>query len=623
MRDQVIGSSKPVMRNLTTAILVENAHIPPKGLSQRSLGCADRPLHFMDVLSSYGMRDDGIARQIARHFVAEAIEYQHRAAVRWTLAGTAQNRYPMPVLDVLPPNKTPVHLLSAVFENEASIEGTARVHEELFLKQLQLGRSGADGGDSNVEDEAYLRTAREFNEELFLAYGDQLTAARIRSVKLGQRDARRAFDRRGWLLGPPALFHVLQAMLLLLVRTHWEPLKGQYSKQTLLHHIMFLNRHGFNKGTVKYHQLQPLLTQGFRARVVALFYRRLRSDGVFDRVLRKRRGGAGADRDYARMWDDIDAVVRSLSADDFDRHVDSVCEMALSRDAWIGKGLENHDFVSMCRYLQEVMLFLQLQYAVKFGDIGLLDRLIDPLAVVFLGSGQSQYGYEMLHLRRILHNGDAELRRAVLACGLVNERGKPDSFKPIDLVLEHINLGFARDIKTLKNSTHDTISTFIRGSLAHDELRLVRAAFEFNFGSRTNTTHTYKSPVRDVFSLAVHLDTELCTVATVMDAADLEKQFLSTDVFDAGVKQLPTKVERLNSDMSRLSHRPSDRPRVLVVDGGDLDEDGDREPDVAVRDAARDVVENVEHGFFLREDYGSLLDSQLATENRSQPYGSE
>ena len=78
----------------------------------------------------------------------------------------------------------------------------------------------------------------------------------------------------------------------------------------------------------------------------------------------------------------------------------------------------------------------------------------------------------------------------------------------IDLVLEYINLGFAHDIKMVKNSTHNVTSTFIRRSLAHIELQLVRAEFEFNFGNQTNTVHTYKSAVKDVFHLAIHLDAE-------------------------------------------------------------------------------------------------------------------
>ena len=71
----------------------------------------------------------------------------------------------------------------------------------------------------------------------------------------------------------------------------------------------------------------------------------------------------------------------------------------------------------------------------------------------------------MLHLRWLLHQADPAPQRAILACGLVNERGQ-DTFKAIDLVHEHINLGFAQNMKMGKNSTNDVISTFIRGSLA-------------------------------------------------------------------------------------------------------------------------------------------------------------
>ena len=379
-----------------------------------------------------------------------------------------------------------------------------------FKCQLGLGKDNAGGPpqrDSetgpSIQHDDYLATARDFNDGLFLAYGDQMTAARIRGVKLKKRDARRAFDRRGWLLGPPGWFHVQQVLLLLLVRTHWsfspqknadgqskgkskgrgkgkgkkqeksteqQPQTREHdmahrnpSKQTLLHDIVFLDRYGINKDSVKYHQLQPLLTQGFRARVVALFYRSLRTDGVFERMRAARAQDPleGSRQRYEREWDFFESAVRGMSAEEFDRHVRAVCDAALNRDAWKGKGIENHEFVNMCRYLQEVSLFLQLQHAVKFGDIGLLRRLISPLAVVFLGSGQSQYSYEMLHLRRMLHHSDAALQHAILAGGLVNESGKLDGFKALDLVLEHINLGFARDMKTKRTSTHDTISTFI------------------------------------------------------------------------------------------------------------------------------------------------------------------
>ena len=260
----------------------------------------------------------------------------------------------------------------------------------------------------------------------------------------------------------------------------------------------------------------------------------------------------------------------------------------------MGKGVEDLEFVSMCRYLQEVLLFMQLEHGIKFGDIGLLRRLIDPLTVVFLGSGQAKYGYEMLHLRWLLEQADPDLQRAILVGGLVNERGRPDTFKPIDLVLEHINLAFARDIKVLKNSTHDVISTFIRGSLAHDELRAIRAGFELHFGHRTNTAHTYKSARNDVFSLAVHFVREGCVEPFCESSGRGENErFLSADVFCDGVLRLPSAVDRLNKDMLRLFGRLAARQRLALMDEGDDEADLVSGPDGVSANVVRDAVAEI------------------------------
>ena len=246
VRDQVIGSSRSIMRNLTTAILVVNPLLPTDGLFQSSLH-PEQPLRVHNVLCSDagGQCDDDVSRQAARHFVAGVISYLHPFAARRVFGSEAafSGRFVMPALDVLPAERHQVHLLGTVFENEASIDGTARVHSELFLKQLRLGQQ-----QESVEgDETYLHTAPEFTERLYLAYGDQLTSARIRSVKQEQRNARRAFDRRQWLLGPPAWFHVQQALMILLVKTHWCAPSGVYSRATLVHDVRYLERYNFNK----------------------------------------------------------------------------------------------------------------------------------------------------------------------------------------------------------------------------------------------------------------------------------------------------------------------------------------------------------------------------------------
>ena len=263
------------MRNLTTAIIVQSPHLPRDGLQQRQLH-QDQPLHFMDIIESPagGLRFDAVAISAARHFVAAAVQYVHQSAVYRVFGDSFARRFEMPAVDVLQPLKTPVHLLSAVFENEATLSGTARVHKNLFVDQLRIGCPDKTESSSFAANASHLDTAPEFAERLFLTYGDQLTAARIRGVKFGQQNARRAFDRREWLLGPPVWFHTLQAVLHLIIRSHWEPLEhGQFSRATLIHDITYLNRSGISRESPKYHLMQPLVTQGFRARALALFYR--------------------------------------------------------------------------------------------------------------------------------------------------------------------------------------------------------------------------------------------------------------------------------------------------------------------------------------------------------------
>jgi len=73
VRDQVLGSSKPVMRNLTTAILVYHPEIPATGLQQSMLQTSHE-LRLSDFVESPGLgrgrRDD---KQITRHVIADAI----------------------------------------------------------------------------------------------------------------------------------------------------------------------------------------------------------------------------------------------------------------------------------------------------------------------------------------------------------------------------------------------------------------------------------------------------------------------------------------------------------------------------------------------------------------------
>ncbi|EJD39893.1 hypothetical protein AURDEDRAFT_127997 [Auricularia subglabra TFB-10046 SS5] len=91
--------------------------------------------------------------------------------------------------------------------------------------------------------------------------------------------------------------------------------------------------------------------------------------------------------------------------------------------------------------LNRDLLLLQVQrYAIKHGDVGLLDVLTTPLAIYFKGGGHGNYGNDLLHYLHWRANESTDsLRDLVRHCWLVNTVGHEDSFLPVDEMQEHFN----------------------------------------------------------------------------------------------------------------------------------------------------------------------------------------
>jgi hypothetical protein len=65
--------------------------------------------------------------------------------------------------------------------------------------------------------------------------------------------------------------------------------------------------------------------------------------------------------------------------------VEEIRLAAFTRSVWTNLVVDI-DYCTMCCFLQEVELFLSVRYAVKYGDIGMLRRMVNLLAVVFFGA---------------------------------------------------------------------------------------------------------------------------------------------------------------------------------------------------------------------------------------------
>ena len=94
----------------------------------------------------------------------------------------------------------------------------------------------------------------------------------MRSVQHEQRHARLGYDRRKWLMGVPAWFHIQYNLLLTIVRTHWKPVGGETDIHCIASDATRWNRSQNSRDNVKYHLMEPIVAQGFTARIAALFY---------------------------------------------------------------------------------------------------------------------------------------------------------------------------------------------------------------------------------------------------------------------------------------------------------------------------------------------------------------
>ena len=416
--------------SFTNAAWMVCNEIPTAGLTQ-DMHNPSHPLDVADVMLSDGIQNcTDIGAKTSRFFIFEAVRRLHTESVLQIFEKHADQVPAFPVIQTIPPTKTEFWQLAGITANEGTIEGTYAVHDDAFLNQL-----GFKKGVHPDEDD-------DFTQRLFLVHGDQLTVCRMRSVQHEQRHARLAYDRRRWLMGVPAWFHIQYNLLLTIVRTHWKPVGDATEDHCVSSDSTLWNRSQNSRDNVKYHLMEPIIAQGFTSRVVAVFYACLQAKGLLFR--RQERHG---------RKEDLDRAIKALSPDAFLEVVEEVRSLVFTSDAWSSADADV-DFRTMCRYLQEVEMLLTVRRAIKYGDVGMLRRMVDPLIVFFTGAGQTNYSREMLYYRWLLSPANSpELQHAILASGLVNWRGYAGASKPADLALEHLNCACKIDLRNLKNSS--------------------------------------------------------------------------------------------------------------------------------------------------------------------------
>ena len=175
--------------------------MPTQGLC-RSMFHPEVPLQRQDIYSAPPNLADSILHDCQRYHIAEAIRYCHRDAVEALFTDAQPIQIgPMrprtclvdwpefPTVERLAPQKTEHYSLAPMLLNEGCIDGTYDVIRNIFEEQF-----------------AYKKDS-DFNNLLQLIYGDQKTVSLIQAVKKERAEARSAYNRLGWILPLPGLFH--------------------------------------------------------------------------------------------------------------------------------------------------------------------------------------------------------------------------------------------------------------------------------------------------------------------------------------------------------------------------------------------------------------------------------
>ncbi|KAH8656432.1 hypothetical protein BGZ61DRAFT_308610, partial [Ilyonectria robusta] len=158
-------------------------------------------------------------------------------------------------------------------------------------------------------------------------------------------------------------------------------------------------------------------------------------------------------------------------------------------------------------FLQHTQTYLLLKYSIKHADLGLLRRTIDRCCLYFHGSGQSRYAYEMLYLHRLTSTRAAtpQLQRAILANGLVNRRGKEDSWYETDRLVEFHN-GTLKNLLNAKRGSSLTMDyPFKHCSLNTDFFAALAKRTESFYCIVRNSEHPEKSAELDIRVMAQRL----------------------------------------------------------------------------------------------------------------------
>ena len=275
---------------------------------------------------------------------------------------------PPPPLHQLPSGKAHVtlqFLLGTVNIPEASYEDNARLIKE-WLHQLHLDTP-------KMQEKLGLET-------IIAWVGDQLTIDRLRNLFKFRAEDLNSFDRLDWMVLTFGWFHLLMAA----ANTFHKQYLGTSRGRGLSHAIDILEKKGLGSVQTKgpfYHDLNETLYTVAEAHI--------REDWLL----------VGGTQILAEFRDKRPEELLTIAAQIVDEHGSSA---ALEHMEAKPEPEQDEVKYQTIMWNRDILLYIVLDKAVKYGDVGLMEACLPQLLLRFIGGKNSNYAIEVLELLQCL-----------------------------------------------------------------------------------------------------------------------------------------------------------------------------------------------------------------------------
>jgi hypothetical protein len=357
---------------------------------------------------------------------------------------------PMQTIDEIDVRKTIAFPLPTMKIDESTISGNLAVLESITRIDLRLS-------------DTWFDSARNI-----IVGGDQMTVARLLSLKIHRAIESDPYGGLDWVHPTPQLFHLQMILCSTIYKTHLGA--DANTPGSLASFISLLESKGFNKEKPEFKATNELMRIVFDAMSMVLW------ESLHD-------ADTPAELDMSRVVDII---------------INAIADLKQATPSLNGRLCTTAD-INALYFLRDMTVFIEFSDAITAGDRGRIRCILPTIALMMHGGGNSNYALELLRLLYgMRYAWTPEWEKRVLSSMLVNPKGVSCGWMPTDMYQENNNY-LIKTIFAAKGSNmsweylRDLISPNIR--TFQDIARL----FERGVDSKYNSTaHKKPSTKEDV-----------------------------------------------------------------------------------------------------------------------------